>query len=196
MPGVSGRRDGWSRTADSFAWTTELMKNQRQLAVFEPGQLREQGMRRTSRPVRRVLYRTFRPGGGHPSRPAVAGRLQRPTRRLGRAALERLRRPPLAGTALLALLRVGFTEPPRSPGMLVGSYPTVSPLPAAAGGLFSVALSRGSPRVAVSNHPALWSPDVPRRHRGADAAARSTRPSPIHCRATLQRQAARRERCD
>src|SRR2546428_5230704 len=49
--------------------------------------------------------------------------------------------------------------------MLVGSYPTVSPLPDAdgAGGLFSVALSRGSPRVAVSNHPALWSPDVPRR---------------------------------
>ena len=31
------------------------------------------------------------------------------------------------------------------------------------GGLFSVALSRGSPRVAVSNHPALWSPDFPRR---------------------------------
>jgi hypothetical protein len=30
------------------------------------------------------------------------------------------------------------------------------------GGLFSVALSRGSPRVAVSNHPALWSPDFPR----------------------------------
>jgi hypothetical protein len=32
-------------------------------------------------------------------------------------------------TALLTLLRVGFTEPPRSPGALVGSYPTVSPLP-------------------------------------------------------------------
>src|SRR5690349_1285478 len=32
-------------------------------------------------------------GGDHPSRPAVADRLQRPTRRLGRAALERLRRP-------------------------------------------------------------------------------------------------------
>ncbi len=31
-------------------------------------------------------------GGGHPSRPAVAGRLQRPTRRLGRAVLDRLRR--------------------------------------------------------------------------------------------------------
>ena len=31
------------------------------------------------------------------------------------------------------------------------------------GGLFSVALSRGSPLVAVNNHPALWSPDFPRR---------------------------------
>src|SRR4051812_39718194 len=34
---------------------------------------------------------------------------------------------------------------------------------AAGGGLFSVALSRGSPRVAVDNHPALRSPDFPRR---------------------------------
>jgi hypothetical protein len=32
------------------------------------------------------------PAGGHPSRPAVAGRLERSTRRLGRATLERLRR--------------------------------------------------------------------------------------------------------
>jgi len=31
------------------------------------------------------------------------------------------------------------------------------------GGLFSVALSRGSPRVGVTHHPALWSPDFPRR---------------------------------
>src|SRR5215470_16409798 len=35
--------------------------------------------------------------GGHPSRPAVAGRLERPTRRLGRAALKRLRRSPPRG---------------------------------------------------------------------------------------------------
>src|SRR5690606_4424726 len=44
------------------------------------------------------------------------------------------------------------------------SYTTVSPLPGTEvpGGLLSVALSRGSPRVAVSHHPALWSPDVPR----------------------------------
>jgi hypothetical protein len=71
------------------------------------------------------------PVGGHPSWPAVAGRLVRPTRRLGRAALERLRRShgPKTLGSLLALLRVGFTEPSRSPGMLVVSYTTVSPLP-------------------------------------------------------------------
>ena len=67
----------------------------------------------------------------------------------------------------LALLRVGFTEPPRSPSALVRSYRTVSPLPVRArrpaiGGFLSVALSCGSPRLAVSQHPALWSPDLPR----------------------------------
>ena len=79
---------------------------------------------------------------------------------------------------LLTLLRVGFTEPSRSPVTLVVSYTTVSPLPpihlhrrCIGGGLFSVALSRGSPRVAVSNHPALWSPDFPRH-----PFARMTRP--------------------
>jgi len=55
---------------------------------------------------------------------------------------------------------------------VVGSYPTVSPLPVSAaavknlqrrliGGLFSVALSIASRRPAVSRHPALWSPDFP-----------------------------------
>src|SRR5581483_11413950 len=33
---------------------------------------------------------------------------------------------------------------------------------AAIGGLFSVALSCGSPRLGVAQHRALWSPDVPR----------------------------------
>src|SRR3712207_5343871 len=31
------------------------------------------------------------------------------------------------------------------------------------GGLLSAALSRGSPRVGVTHHSALWSPDLPRR---------------------------------
>ena len=35
----------------------------------------------------------------------------------------------LPPSRLLTLLRVGFTEPPRSPGVLVVSYTTVSPLP-------------------------------------------------------------------
>jgi len=73
----------------------------------------------------------------------------------------------LSQRVLLALLQVGFTEPPQSPGVLVVSYTTVSPLPAlrrvgAAGGLFSVALSRELPRVGVAHHPAQWSPDLPR----------------------------------
>ena len=44
------------------------------------------------------------------------------------------------------------------------SYTAFSPLPRAGarGGLFSVALSRGSPRVGVTHHRSLWSPDVPR----------------------------------
>jgi hypothetical protein len=61
---------------------------------------------------------------------------------------------PHRGAAFLALLRVGFAKPSRSPGMLVRSYRTVSPL-LLGSGLFSVALSRESPRIAVSNHPAL-----------------------------------------
>ena len=48
------------------------------------------------------------------------------------------------------------------------SYRTFSPLPfdsalagLAGGGMFSVALSLGSPPVGVTDHPALWSPDFP-----------------------------------
>jgi|GEM_PF-49406 len=68
-----------------------------------------------------------------------------------------------ASRCLLTLLLVGFTEPPQSPAALVVSYTTVSPLPPGEpdGGLFSVALSRGSPRVGVTHHLALWSPDFP-----------------------------------
>jgi hypothetical protein len=72
----------------------------------------------------------------------------------------------------LVLLRVGFTKLPMSPSGLVRSYRTVSPLPGTycraarrsprgPGGLFSVALSLGSPPLDVIQHPALWSPDFP-----------------------------------
>ena len=63
------------------------------------------------------------------------------------------------------------------------SYRTFSPLPfdsaltgLAQGGVFSVALSLGSPPVGVTDHPALWSPDFPPRPPVVDGAI--TRPSP------------------
>ena len=66
---------------------------------------------------------------------------------------------------------------------LCGAAPETGP---AIGGLFSVALSCGSPRLGVTQHPALWSPDVPRPgHRrvaavGPDAAAWPTHHG-VHC---------------
>ena len=71
---------------------------------------------------------------------------------------------------------MGFTEPSRSPGLLVSSYLAVSPLPRprckhpGRGGLFSVALSlsgaavKQPKTVGVTHHRALWSPDFPPRH--------------------------------
>lgn len=125
-----------------------------------------------SRPIRRVLFRVLVTGDAataiHLGRPLLAGSSVLPAHSTG----------PVSNVRCLDLLRVGFTEPLQSPGALVVSYTTVSPLPAAeaAGGLFSVALSRGSPRVAVGHHPALWSPDVPRQGRGPDATAWPTHP--------------------
>jgi len=72
-----------------------------------------------SRPVSRVLFLVR--GGSHQSRPAVAGRLERSTRK------HRAGRP--QALSYLILLRIGFTKLPPSPGVLVGSYPTFSPLP-------------------------------------------------------------------
>ena len=58
---------------------------------------------------------------------------------------------------------MGFAEPDRSPGLLVSSYLTVSPLPVShlTGGLLSVALSLTSRPVGVTHHRALRSPDFP-----------------------------------
>src|SRR5258705_12999847 len=60
----------------------------------------------------------------------------------------------------MVLLRVGFAVPPPSPeGRCALTAPFHPYL--LRGGLFSVALSSGSPRLAVSQHPALWSSDFP-----------------------------------
>jgi hypothetical protein len=95
-------------------------------------------------------------GGKHSSGIQVTRDLERPTRR---------HRPGQPRTpSYLALLRAGFAKHPMLPSGLVGSCPTVSPLPEpqrAIGGLLSVALSVGSPLPPVRRRTALWSPDFP-----------------------------------
>ena len=126
------------------------------------------GEREWRGPVSRILS-PFR-GGSHSSRAAVAGGLQRPTRR---PRPGQPRTPPY-----LALLREGFTVPFPLPGTRWALTPPFHPCPhrpkAAVGGLFSVALSVGSPRPAVSRLAALWSPDFPLR------VAAQRLPGPLH----------------
>jgi len=95
----------------------------------------------------------------HLSWTPVARRLQRATRTHGRAAVKR---------SYLRLLRMGFAKPRRCrrAGALLPHRFSFSP--ACRGVFFSVALSVGSPRPAVSWHPALGSPDFP-HHEGAVA---------------------------
>lgn len=97
--------------------------------------------------------------GDHLSGTAVASGLKLPTREF---AARRRCGASHASLSYLALLRTGFAVPARSPGTAVGSYPTISPLPAVAGGIFSVALSVGLPLLDVIQRSALWSPDFPR----------------------------------
>ena len=81
------------------------------------------------------------------------------------------------------LLRVGFAEPtghPAAGALLPHRFTLAVPL-ARGGGLFSVALSCGSPRLAVSQHPALWRPDFPRSRRTGTAAAQPAPPAPQVC---------------
>ncbi len=126
----------------------------------------------TERPVSRVLFR----GRVAPTaakiiplgRPLLGGsstltRTPRPGRSRNDRA-DRSRRCPYS-----SLLREGLAPPPVTRLSRVGSYPTISPLPVpllldektAIGGVFSAALSLGSPRVAVNDLPVLWSPDFP-----------------------------------
>jgi hypothetical protein len=67
----------------------------------------------------------LRSPGGHLS----GGLFEAPRGRSPRAAYPRPRAEPPSNGPCLALLRVGFAEPARSPGPLVSFYLTVSPLP-------------------------------------------------------------------
>ncbi|MDQ1636319.1 MAG: hypothetical protein QOJ32_3128, partial [Frankiaceae bacterium] len=88
--------------------------------------------------------------------------------------------PPVARLRLLDLAPGGVYLAVRvapDAGALLPHRFTLTSSPKRGGGLFSVALSRGSPRVGVTHHLALWSPDVPRRGtKSHDATVRPARP--------------------
>ena len=124
------------------------------------------GGRRTSRPVRRILCpAVLRPPAAiiHLGLPLPAGSCGLPAGS-GEQPSNACAGHHLAAVTLLGLAPGGVyqaTPVTRGSGELLPHRFTLTG--PKTGGLFSVALSRGSPRVAVNNHPALRSPDVPRR---------------------------------
>ena len=100
---------------------------------------------------------------------------------IGRATLNRSRRPASRRTRRPCDLAPGGVYraariTPGAGGLLHHRFTLTPARPKPGlGGLFSVALSRGSPRVGVTDHPALWSPDLP--HRAMAAMTRRGRPA-------------------
>ena len=122
-----------------------------------PGQ--EAGERK-SRPISRILSGPRGPDG-HPSGAVVADDLGAvyPRTRAGRPRTSA--REPEGSLFDLAPGGVYLAGriTPTAGGLLHHRFTLTT---ASGGGLLSVALSRGSPRVGVTDHPALWSPDFPR----------------------------------
>lgn len=102
-----------------------------------------------SRPVSRILspVRT----GGRPSIWAHRRRVPRAVHPQARASSPRTPAQPHREVRSSTLLRAGFTEPPRSPGALVRSYRTVSPLPHGPRGPWAVCFLWHCP----AGHPGL-----------------------------------------
>jgi len=122
-----------------------------------------------SRPVGRVLCTRSRgPAAIHLGLPLPAASCGLPAG-IGRAALERSRRSAGEPADPLDLAPGGVYRAAAvacGAGGLLHHRFTLTPAPSRCrGGLLSVALSRGSPRVGVTDHLALWSPDLPRRTR-------------------------------
>src|ERR1700735_4699226 len=138
-----------------------------------------------SRPVGRVLCLALPRGGGHPSRTAVAGSLVRSTREHRAGSPQTLAQAPKGpldlapgGVYLAAVVTCD------AGGLLHHPF-TLTSQPKLEGGLLSVALSRGSPRVGVTDHPALWSPDLPHRAVRPGATVRPTHPQTGYCRGAV-----------
>jgi hypothetical protein len=106
----------------------------------------------------RILFPCLHRDGNHSSSSWIAPGVQQSTQkhRTGRPSS-------LAGTLFyLTLLRVGFALPPLLPATRCALTAPFHPYPAMRGGVFSVALSVGSPLPRVTRHTALWSSDFPR----------------------------------
>jgi hypothetical protein len=113
----------------------------------------------TRRPVSRVLSPRLRGMDGHSSGMAVARHLTRPTR-TGRGR----RLPDRSGTRpYLVLLPVGFALPPLLPEARCAFTAPFHPFPESLycrGGLFSVALSLGSPPPGITRHRSSVEPGL------------------------------------
>ena len=107
------------------------------------------------RPVSRVLSHPLPGTDGHSSGTRIAAGFARPTRAEGRDRPCVSVSPRYAVRPYSALLPVGFAVPPPLPEARWALTPPFHPCPEALrrlGGLFSVALSLGSPPPAVSRH--------------------------------------------
>ncbi len=109
-----------------------------------------------SRPVRRILYRVVPVMAIPLGRRLPVGSSGLPEGRAGGQPIPSAR--PCSRWGLPS--RRG--RPRRWCALTAPFHPCLCGPEAAIGGLFSVALSCGSPRLGVTQHLALWSPDVPR----------------------------------
>ncbi len=144
------------------------------------------------RPVSRVLSAFLRTLDGHSSGTRIAARLARPTRAAVRECTWSLLSQDLR--PLFGLAPGGVYPAAAVTGSAVRSCRPVSPLPSAhgcpcaSGGLFSVALSLGSPPPAVSRHRIPVEPGLSSTTLLCRKAAAAVQPSDVPC----LRRAARR----
>ncbi len=108
-------------------------------------------------------------GEGHSSRPTIAGRLEHSHPDTAPGPKSRRLSGPLSTMSLFELAPGGACLAAGHPAVARGLLPHDFTLTCAEasgeswaiGGVFSAALSLGSPRVAVNDLPVLWSPDFP-----------------------------------
>ena len=116
-------------------------------------------------------------GHGHSSGTGVAAGLERPTRGSRPGEPERAGRAARAAIPLFGLAPHGVCRAPdrHRPGGALLPHRFTLTWPRGPGGLFSVALSVASPRLAVGEHAARWSPDFP-LHANVERPRRALRP--------------------